>query len=268
VGLAQKIYPWKSIVDAIVTAVVLFAAGLVIYKNYPTQNPPPEIPLPSKPVPLDGAVLIGNSDAKLAILLYTDFLCPFCKSFAEDGLPFLRTKYIESGRALLAVRHLPIKQIHPFAPRAAEAAVCAHQQKRFMPLHDALFAHQKGLDEAKLLSLAASAGLDVPLFELCLSGSASKIVEADLESAEALKVSVTPSFLVGRLDEDGRLVVTKTITGAGLRPEEWQSVLDRAADESASIWNWVYGACLLVILAAVGMHLNNRRQRRTRPGTP
>src|SRR5258707_1285262 len=97
----------------------------------------------------------------------------------ESTLHELLTKY--SGRVKLAYLDFPLREIHPQAQRAAEAARCAGEQGKFWEYHDALYAEQSKLDGAELLTRARALNLDEKSFQSCLnSGKFKSKIEADL----------------------------------------------------------------------------------------
>lgn len=82
----------------------------------------------------------GNSEARVIIAEFSDFQCPFCKRWMERALPLLRQRL--GNDVAIAYLHFPIEQIHPNAPYAALASVCAGKQGKFWPMHDLLFIRQ------------------------------------------------------------------------------------------------------------------------------
>src|SRR5690349_15572876 len=116
----------RSLLDLLVAGAMLATAGVVVWNNWPQQAPGP--PLPSEPVSIRGAATIGNPQAKIAIIQYSEFQCPFCARFAAETLPGLKREFLDTGTAFLAFRHFPPQKNHPFARRAAEASACAAAQ--------------------------------------------------------------------------------------------------------------------------------------------
>lgn len=86
------------------------------------------------------AYIEGNPDAKVVIAEFSDFQCPFCKQWVERYLPLLRQRL--GNEVALAYLQFPIEQIHPNAPYAALASLCAGKQGKFWPMHDLLFHRQ------------------------------------------------------------------------------------------------------------------------------
>jgi protein-disulfide isomerase len=196
-------------------AVVIGATVLVLRMSPAPRTDPPrnrEIPVPEAPLSLDGAALIGDPAAQAVMLEFSDFECPFCGKFSAEVLPSLQKQYIESGRLLLAFRHLPLN-IHPNAQPAALAASCAAEQNKFAPFHDLLFANPKALDADSLSKYASVVGLDRRSYSSCLEATAPGRVTADTDLAKLLGVTGTPAFFVGVQGPDLKLTVQKTIKG-------------------------------------------------------
>jgi protein-disulfide isomerase len=140
-----------------------------------------------------GAPSFGPADAKVTVLTFSDFECPYC---AEAGkvAEALRERY--KDRVRLVFRNFPLP-FHKNAQPAAEAALAAHAEGKFWPFHDLLFANQDKLDRAGLLTLAAKAGLDVKALEKALdAGTHRAAVEADLALGREIHIEGTPTFYV------------------------------------------------------------------------
>jgi protein-disulfide isomerase len=134
--------------------------------------------------------------------------------FARSTLITLEQEYVASGRVLLAFRNLPIEKLHPLAFKAAEAAECAGRQDRFWQMHDLLFRNQEALDQPSLVADAKALQLDTARFLGCLSGQVTDQVRKDRDSAQALLITGTPTFLLGVKQSDGRVKVMRRLSGA------------------------------------------------------
>jgi protein-disulfide isomerase len=149
---------------------------------------------PRVQVGFDPARVLGNADAPVTIVEFSDYQCPFCKR----ALPVLKeilAKY--PGKVRLAYRDFPLGSIHPRAEAAAEASRCAGEQGRFWPYHDLLFEQQTKLDDASLVGYARQLGLDAPRFEQCLKSHKYRAaVQQDLQKGEQLGISGTPAFFI------------------------------------------------------------------------
>jgi protein-disulfide isomerase len=149
---------------------------------------------PSVTVAYDPARVKGDPKAPITIVEFSDFQCPYCKK-SESTLHELLTKY--NGRVKLAYLDFPLREIHPQAQSAAEAARCAGEQGKFWEYHDALYAEQSKMDGAALLTRARSLNLDEKTFQSCLdSGKFKSKIEADLERGSKVGVAGTPGFFV------------------------------------------------------------------------
>ena len=149
----------------------------------------------------------------MAVLMYSDFQCPYCGRFAKDTLPVLEEKYVKPGLVQFAFRQFPLSS-HPFARRIAEAAECAERQDKFWQLHYALFEPAAPTDEATLVSKVAATGIELGTFNVCFNGQTRADVEADLASGRALEVTGTPTFFIGTLDAGDQLRVRRRFVGA------------------------------------------------------
>jgi len=153
----------------------------------------PSPPKPRRQVAATGPTR-GPSDAKVTIVEFSDFQCPFC-SRAHGTVEEVMRAY--AGKVKLVFRQMPLTSIHPQAFKAAEAALCAHDQGKFWEYHDNLFKNQGALQVDKLKEYATQMGLDGGKFNACLDGNAKKsAVEADMKDAEGAGVQGTPAFFV------------------------------------------------------------------------
>lgn len=172
--------------------------------------------MPKEPVSIASVPTEGARTATVVLIAYSDFQCPFCRRFAVETLPQLRSSYVSPGRLLLAFRHLPLK-IHDHAIEAAMVAVCASAQNRFWEMHDLLF--RSNVSAGGFAHTAANK-LNLPgnAFDECLSGrtgDAQRVVARDVVSAHSLGITSTPTFVIGRLIAPGdRVQVSSIISGA------------------------------------------------------
>ena len=142
----------------------------------------------------DADPAIGNPDALVTLVEFSDFQCPYCEAVTHT-LRQLRENYTESIR--IVWKDFPLTQIHPDAFRAAEAGHCADEQGRFWEIHDVLFANQDALDDASLKAHAAGLGLDTAVFDTCLDESRyGTRVRAGMDIGTGLGVDSTPMIFV------------------------------------------------------------------------
>jgi len=135
----------------------------------------------------------GPMNAKVTLVEYGDFECPFCAR-AEPVLAELLKRFTDLR---LVFRHNPRVFDHPHARKAAEAAEAAADQGKFWEMHDVLFSHQNALDDDALVSYAKDLGLDVDRFREALrSGAHHERVHADELGGVKNHVISTPTFFV------------------------------------------------------------------------
>ena len=160
----------------------------------------------------DNDPVLGDSDAGVTIIEFSDFQCPFCERAANGAIAdFKRSSYFSDGEVNLIYKHLPLNSIHPYAQKAGEAAECANRQGSFWEYHDALFANQGALDVDSLKSYAAQVGLNTGDFNSCLdNGDASSEVSKETAQGQSIGARGTPFFVVVNND-NGK---STTVSGA------------------------------------------------------
>ncbi len=155
-----------------------------------------DIPESTKSARIDSALAfsVGPNNAKVTIVEFLDFECPYCKQFAKT-MKELMDHY--SGQSVRFVfRHLPLVSIHPQALPAANASLCANEQGSFLAMHDLLFA-QKTLQSTTTSLLAQQLILYMEKFNTCLLQERYKsIISKDISDALDLKIKGTPTFFV------------------------------------------------------------------------
>ena len=144
-------------------------------------------------VALDGAPVRGPESAKVTIVEFADFQCPFCTR-VNSTLTQIREQYPKDVK--LVFKHLPLR-IHPQAPGAHAAAEAAHRQGKFWEMHDKIFGNQGDLAPETFVSYAGQIGLDVDAFKKDVgSDDVKKRLDADTREAQTLGVSGTPAFFI------------------------------------------------------------------------
>ncbi len=222
---------YKQIAGAIIIAGFLIAGAILLKdsKSVSLNNVTPVINL--APVDKEDRIL-GNPEAKVALVMYEDFQCPFCEviSGLQENTPLLKAlkqrdsswtpfipgvinDYVKNGKVLFVYRDWAF--LGPESTRAAEAARCAGDQGKFWEYHDYLYSHQKGENEgtfsdSNLKSFAKELKLETSSFNKCLDDSkyAEAVADSRNKGAEA-GVSGTPK---GFIVKKGKVV--STIDGA------------------------------------------------------
>jgi protein-disulfide isomerase len=153
----------------------------------------PAAPEGKQNIKLGDAPVKGPSGAKVTVVLFSDFQCPFCSKAVpvlkqiEDGYP---------GKVKIAFKQLPLP-FHDKAHLAAEAALAANEQGKFWPYHDKLFANQQALDRPALEKYAEELGLNMGKFKAALdSGKFKNKVDSDAKEGAAVGATGTPTFFI------------------------------------------------------------------------
>jgi protein-disulfide isomerase len=232
---------WLSVPVAILIGALLIA-GSVLYigsndqtaniAEQPTDEPPARIE-DYESLVADTDPVLGDPDAPVTIVEFTDFQCPFCRSFWLSTFPQLKTDYIDTGKAKLVFRDVPLS-FHEAALPSAIGGQCALEQGKFWEYHDALFGQQMQLEAdptqvattvtygvPQIKAWARLAGVDGAAFDACVdAGTYADRVQEDTSAATGVGVDGTPSFFI-----NGERLV-------GAQPYAvFQAAIDRALEE-------------------------------------
>jgi protein-disulfide isomerase len=146
----------------------------------------------------DDDAFIGDADAPVTIIEFSDYQCPFCQRHALNTYPLLKSEYVDTGKVKIVFRDFPLSSIHPMAQPAAEAAECVRDvsgsDEDYFEYHDTLFENQNSLNNDNLKKWAKEQGYDIAK---CLdSGEFRSEVLADLADAQAAGGRGTPYFVI------------------------------------------------------------------------
>ncbi len=154
-----------------------------------------------KKIDLTNRPFRGPADAKVTIVEFSDFQCPFCSRGYQIVEEQVMKEY--EGKVRLFFKHLPLKSIHPWAEGAAIGTECAADQsgEAFWKMYNAVFKSQRELNQdnlkTKLLEFAKGAGLDEEKFTQCYDTKATQPrIEKDLAEAAAIGANSTPTFFI------------------------------------------------------------------------
>ncbi|MFD3164568.1 DsbA family protein [Herpetosiphon sp. NSE202] len=163
------------------------------------------IPL-AKPaqIPADDQRSLGDPNAPVTIVEYSDFQCPFCQRHHVSVFPDLKAKYIDTGKVRYVFRNYIAVESHTSAPAAGVASFCAMDQGKFWEMYDILFvrASEWGIDPTlapkTMLKYAEELGLDSKTFAQCQADPA-VLAKVNAETAEAVAAQATgtPAFFIG-----------------------------------------------------------------------
>ncbi|TSC77672.1 MAG: DsbA family oxidoreductase [Parcubacteria group bacterium Gr01-1014_24] len=194
----------RPIVGAILVVGVLIAGAILLKGSKPPAGYAP-IANNAKNTTSQGRAIslndhiIGNMNAKIVIVEYSDLECPFCKIFHNT----MHKVVANNNKVAWVYRHYPIAQLHPKAFHEAEATECAWEQggnDAFWKYTDRLFEitpSNDGLNAAELPKIAEYVGLDVASFNTCLnSGKFKDKVQADIDDGNKAGVNGTPASFI------------------------------------------------------------------------
>ncbi len=177
-------------------------AGTTAAAPAPTGAPTaPPTPTTANVKILDTDPVKGNANAKLTIVEFADYQCPFCERFFKDVEPQIIKDYVDTGKAKFVFKNLAF--LGKESTDAANAAMCAKEQNKFWEYHDYLFSHQGAENSGtfapdKLKGFATDLGLNASQFSSCLdSQKYSAQVAADQAEASKNGFNSTPSLAVG-----------------------------------------------------------------------
>jgi protein-disulfide isomerase len=161
---------------------------------------------------LENLSSIGLKEATIGLLEFSDFECPFCGEFARAQFPRIKAEFVDVGSLRFYWANFPVSG-HENAPRAAEAAVCADEQKRHLELFERLFRLPMKLEPVDLAEHAQLAGLEMQLFTSCMERGRLDVVKDHIKLGTQAGVRGTPTFIIGTISKDGSLTASQRITG-------------------------------------------------------
>jgi protein-disulfide isomerase len=175
----------------------------------------------------------GSPDARIAIVEYSDFECPFCGKYSREIYPQIIERYVNTGKVRYYFRDLPLP-IHPNAFPAALAARCAGDQGKFWEMHDSLFANQAALSPKDFTDRAVALGLDQSKFADCFTRSKyADAIRRVASSARQMGIDGTPAFAIGQVRADGEVITINQVALGADSFDEFKTVLDEVLAAAA-----------------------------------
>ena len=224
--------PGSTILGAIIISLsILISGGVIKIKGVtstttspslaaqassaPTQavaQQPPEDTSP-KQVSVDDDPVLGDKNAPITLIEFSDYECPFCKRHFDQTLPQLKKDYIDTGKVKLVYRDFPLSFHDPMATTEAIAANCAREQggdPTYFKFHDEMFkrttSNGNGLSKDKIYTIATDLGLNTDNLKSCVEAEKYKDeVTKDIADGSASGVSGTPGFFIGKSSPDGKI---------------------------------------------------------------
>ncbi|MEK7611279.1 MAG: thioredoxin domain-containing protein [Patescibacteria group bacterium] len=201
------------IAGALIAGAIIFRdqlkPGTIVNKDIELVGSPALTSVPVRPsvaakveIPLGDSPFLGEATASVTVTEFMDFQCPACSAYFANVFPQVKAEYIDKGVIKYVAKNFPLRNIHPNAQPASEAAMCANDQKSFPKYHDTLF--MKQTDWASMsdptetfVGYATQLGLNGATFRSCLTGAKAKEqVEKDVQLGIGIGVSGTPTVFV------------------------------------------------------------------------
>lgn len=181
----------------------------------------------------DDPVMGDRKKAKVAIVEFSDFECPFCQKFHKDSYDTLVKEYVDTGKAVISFRDYPLPFHEPKASLAAETAQCVKEAKgdaayfKFSKLYfENTVSNGKGLADDKMNEILAQSGVNAAAVNDCATKEKFKDeIAKDMSDGQAAGVSGTPSFVIGKLTADGK-VEGELVVGA-LPLAQFKTAIDK-----------------------------------------
>ncbi|GAB4500821.1 MAG: hypothetical protein Fur0035_03610 [Anaerolineales bacterium] len=189
----------RLIIGSIIILGALLVAAALIWSNF---KPIGEVIVPAaKTRPMVDFNAMGDKNAPVTIVEYSDFQCPYCANFSNQTEQQLIDAFIATGKVRFVYRSYG-EFIGPESRRTAEAAYCAGDQGKFWEMHDIIFANQNGenvgnFSDRKIVAFAEKIGLDMGQFNDCFNSNkyADQVTQDGLDGQQA-GVKATPSFTI------------------------------------------------------------------------
>ena len=156
----------------------------------------------------DRGRILGDSNARVWLVMASDFQCPYCKQWHDSSFATIMRNYVQTGKVRVAFLNFPLS-IHQNALPAAEAAMCASVQNKFWPMHESLFATQPKWENsptpnAVFDSLANAAHVDMKPYHECISKHLTlPLIQVDRDHGQSSGVRSTPTFFAGPYGLEG-----------------------------------------------------------------
>jgi protein-disulfide isomerase len=169
----------------------------------------------------------GSASAKVILVEFTDYQCPFCSRYARETYPQIAKDYVDTGKIRYATLDFPLA-MHAKAFDGAKAVLCAGEQGKFWEMHDRLFANQQALEPWN--AHAEALGMKVPDFEACMKSDRNDAaIKADQQQGQKAGFTGTPSFVLALTDPKDPKKVKGLVPLVGAQPyDRFKTEIDKA----------------------------------------
>jgi protein-disulfide isomerase len=191
----------------------------------------------------DDDAVLGDANAPITIVEFSDFQCPYCGKFVANSMPGIKADFIDTGKVKLVFRDFPLEG-HPNAMPAAMAYECANEQGKPYEMHDMIFANQTEWSPSDsptkiFKEYAVKLGLDSAKFNECVGTKKfTDEIKKDFVDGASYGVSGTPAFFINGKEVSGAMPyaeVFKPILDAELAGKKWEIQYDQFGKPSVRI---------------------------------
>ncbi len=191
-------------------------AQLIAKVNAPAAAARPAAADPNKvyEIPIADSAVRGDKNAPVTITMFSDFQCPFCAQ--AIGIVDETLKQYKPSEVKFVMKQFPLRQIHPNAEPAAEAALAAGKQGKFWEMHDELYKNGRNLTPETIKGIAEKIGLDMKKFEADRnSPEVKKQIDTELALGQTVDVRGTPSIFI-----NGKVLQNRSVEGMKAQIDE------------------------------------------------
>ena len=194
----------------------------------PAPPPAPESIL----LGIDDDPVKGDQKARLVLVEFSDFQCPYCARFVRETFPQIDKDYIKTGKLKYVFRDFPITSAHKDAFKAALAAGCALDQGKYWEMHDRLFENQTAFTVYNLTQSAEAIGLNKETFQKCLNNNEYETeVQSDFADGTKAGVNQTPFFFLGLTEPNSPKVKVLTVISGAKPYAVFKAAIDSALQQ-------------------------------------
>ena len=216
-----------------VPAIALLAIAMMWLGSGGPTSERPDDPVIGTSVALGDAPVVGDNDAPIVGLVFSNFACALCVQFGHEVWPHLRRRWVETGEVQVVFRHFT-SSTEPTAEAAVRLAGCLARHEQFWLVHDSVFRDQPVWNEAAFRRQAADAGIRLDGLNACVRyGGSDEQLREDRELAFSLELERAPMFVIGTREGDGQVRVRGLIYGAA-PVEQFDKAFRLVSDNIAS----------------------------------
>ncbi len=200
-GFSWRVYHYASLIQG----GALTEADLAFAQKVTTTSRISNVPVPAGTFDVASKVapFLGNKDAKLTVVEFADFGCPFSR---EESFVIRALALAYPDKVRFEYRDFPIDELHPQATAASEAGRCAAEQNRFWDYHDKVYAGQDTLTDSSYAQFAAELNMNVAEFNRCMASDRNlPRIQADVDAGVAAGVRGTPTFFLNGMRVPGAI---------------------------------------------------------------